>query len=123
MSVSITRTDGLKPRATSAVSSTHPLQTTIKSSSPGSAPSVIAFKVRAITDLSLCAGMMIEIIDLSEKKLASEGDYSAEPFLKTTSILGPAPAREARWARGRIIASRIPFRTTFQGRLTGLGVA
>ena len=53
---------GAKRRATAAVSSLHPLQTTMMSSSPESAPSVIAFKVRAITKLSLWAGIITEII-------------------------------------------------------------
>src|SRR5580704_790663 len=63
-SVSITRTGAPKPRATDAVSSVHPLHTTTTSSSPGWAPPVIALKVRAITELSLCAGMMTVIIRL-----------------------------------------------------------
>jgi hypothetical protein len=41
------------------------LQTTIKSISPGAAPFVIAFNVRAITGLSLRAGTTIEIITIT----------------------------------------------------------
>src|SRR5271155_437966 len=44
-------------------------------------------------------------------------------FLNTTSMLGPAPAREAMWARGDTTVRRIPLRTTFMGRLSGLGFA
>src|ERR1035437_1485757 len=58
----MTRTGRPKPRAMVAVSSVHPLQTTITSSSPGLAPSVIAFNVRAMTERSLKAGMTIEIM-------------------------------------------------------------
>jgi hypothetical protein len=61
----MTRTGGPKLRATVAVSSVHPLQTTIKSISPGAAPFVIAFNVRAITGLSLRAGTTIEIITIT----------------------------------------------------------
>src|SRR5580698_6592819 len=64
VSVSITRTGGPKRRATAAVSSVQPLQTTITSNSPGAAPLVIAFKVRAITEPSSCAGIITEIIRL-----------------------------------------------------------
>ena len=53
--ISITRTPGI-PRATAAVSSSHPLHTTTTSSTPGAMSLVNADRVRAMTAASLWAG-------------------------------------------------------------------
>jgi hypothetical protein len=56
--VSITRTFWLNPRARSAVSSLHPLATTITSISPDSIASRQGLRQRWMTADSLWAGMM-----------------------------------------------------------------
>ena len=58
----MTWTAGLKRRAVFAVSSVHPLQTTVTPISPGLELPSNVVNVRAMTELSLCAGMTIEII-------------------------------------------------------------
>src|ERR1039457_4187845 len=74
----MTRTGRPKPRAMVAVSSVHPLQTTITSSSPGLAPSVIAFSVRAMTARSLKAGTTIEIMTSYQSAHSSDENISGE---------------------------------------------